>query len=417
MPSIIRSLAIFTLTFFLHTEGGAQSPSQPSHLFEIGLADSLYSEVLGEQRTIWVHLPNGGILQEDHRYPVVYLLDGGVHLGGLAMVQEYYNYFRLPEMIVVGISNRTNRTRDLTTSVVETRHGMVVTASGGAETFTRFIAEELIPHIDSKYPTSSHRTLIGHSYAGLFTINTLIHHRDLFTNYIAIDPSLDWDDQHLVNEATAAFEEGDFTGKGLFVSIANELIRFTETLTLNDVMHDTTDFSLGIRSMLEFVHTAEAKKSNGLRFAWRYYPQDIHGSVPLISMRDGLIVLYDWWELKSPSRYNDPNTSPEELVRMIRERSESLTLNMGYPLAMEEELLSMLGYMAMDMMNQPEKAQAIFELLIEFYPESANAHAAMTDYFESQSDIKKALLHARKAFELSGSDEHKGRVEALRQRR
>ena len=68
-------------------------------------------------------------------------------------------------------------------------------ASGGAERFTQFLADELIPTIERTYPTSGHRTLIGHSYAGLFTIHTLIHHPDLFRNYVAIDPSLDWDDQ------------------------------------------------------------------------------------------------------------------------------------------------------------------------------------------------------------------------------
>ena len=53
--------------------------------------------------------------------------------------------------------------------------------SGGAETFTKFIEEELIPYIDSKYPTMPYRTLIGHSYAGLFTINMLLNHKHLFS--------------------------------------------------------------------------------------------------------------------------------------------------------------------------------------------------------------------------------------------
>lgn len=416
MLQVVRSFAIIILGLFISIEAAAQFPVQRSHLVEIGVADSLYSDVLGEQRQIWVHLPNGGNLQKDHRYPVIYLLDGEVHLGGLAMVQEYYNHFRLPEMIVVGISNRINRTRDLTTSAVETRDGVSIAASGGAGMFTRFIAEELMPYIDSTYPTSSHRTLIGHSYAGLFTINTLVHHRDLFTNYVAIDPSLGWDNQKLLSEATAAFEEKDFSGKGLFVSVANELIRFSETMTIDDVMQDTTEFSLGIRSILSFVHMAEANNTNGLRFTWNYYEKDIHGSVPLISMRDGLIFLYDWWELKSPSRYNDPGSSTEELVSLIRNRTEVLTTNMGYAVFMQEELLNMLGYMAMDM-EQPEKAHAIFKLLIEYYPESASAHSAMADFYESKNDYENALLHTRRALDISGSDEYQHRVEALLRRR
>ncbi|MFT5515098.1 MAG: putative alpha/beta superfamily hydrolase [Rhodothermales bacterium] len=403
---------LVVLTFASTYSALAQSPSQPAYLFQAGVPDSLYSEVLQEQRHIWVHLPNGGNLREGDRYPVTYLMDGGVHLGALAALQEYYGLGKIPEMIVVGISNRTNRTRDLTTSEVETRRDNVVPESGGAEQLTRFMEEELMPYIDGLYPTSMHRTLIGHSYAGLFTVNMLVNHRELFTNYIAIDPSLDWDDQRMLKEATAALAEEDFHGKGLYVSLANEFRRFTETLTVDDVMYDTTEFSLGIRSTLEFVHTAEAKKSNGLRFAWRYYEKDSHWSVPLVSMRDGLTFLFDWWELETPSRYNNPETPVEDIVTLIRARTESLTRNLGYPAAMEEELLGMLGQMSMDS-GQPAKAQAVLELTAEFYPESASAHDALTDFFVAQEDFEKALVHAKRAFAISGSEAHRQRVEEL----
>lgn len=404
------------LGFLLASGAAAQPSDQRSYLVEVGVADSVYSEALGEQREFWVHLPNGGDLKEGHAYPVIYLLDGGAHLAALAAIQDYYTYFRLPEMIVVGISNRENRTRDLTTSEVDTRRGNAVEASGGAERFTQFLEEELMPHIDQAYPTSPHRTLIGHSYAGLFAIRTMIHRRDLFTNYIAIDPSLDWDQQAVLHEATVALETEDFSGTGLYVSLANEIIRFSDTMSIDEVMRDTTEFSLGVRSRLAFAQAAEAADASGLRFSWGFYEKDIHGSVPLISMRDGLMFLYDWWELKNPSRYNDPATPTAELVAMIRERNATLTANMGYPLAMEEDLLTMLGMMAMDM-GQPDKAGAILEVLLEAYPESAAAHSAAADYFEAQGDIPKALRHARAAFSISGGEAHGDRVRALTERR
>ena len=416
MPSLRRSLALLLPALFLATATVAQTTDRRSHLVEVGVADSLYSEVLGEHRPFWVHLPNGGDLREGHRYPVIYLLDGGVHLGGLAAVQEYYTHFRLPEMIVVGISNRTHRTRDLTTSSVSARRGTPVVASGGAERFTRFIADELIPTIDRTYPTSGHRTLIGHSYAGLFTIHTLIHHPDLFRNYVAIDPSLDWDDQAFLHDATAALANEDYSGKGLYVSLANQILRFSDTLTLDDVMRDTTEFSLGIRSTLEFAQAAEAHSDNGLHFSWGYYEQDLHGSVPLVSMRDGLVFLYDWWELKHPALYNDPSTTTADIVGLIRDRSAALTAGMGEPMAMQEDLLTMLGMMAMDM-PQPDKAPAVFDLLLEYYPESPDAHAAVAEFFESRNDRAQALRHAREAYALSGSEAHGALVEALTGRR
>ena len=73
--------------------------------------------------------------------------------------------------------------------------------NGKAANFSKFIETELIPFVEHKYPVTNFRSLIGHSYGGLFTIYTLINHSHLFSNYLAIDPSLDWDSQKLLNEA------------------------------------------------------------------------------------------------------------------------------------------------------------------------------------------------------------------------
>ncbi len=108
----------------------------------------------------------------------------------------------MPEMVVVGISNGKNRLRDLTTSTIETKYGLPFNEENGeAESFSNFIEKELIPYIENKYPVTNFRTLIGHSYGGLFAIYTLLKHSQLFANYLAIDPSLDWDGQKLLNEA------------------------------------------------------------------------------------------------------------------------------------------------------------------------------------------------------------------------
>jgi tetratricopeptide (TPR) repeat protein len=157
---------------------------------------------------------------------------------------------------------------------------------------------------------------------------------------------------------------------------------------------------------------AEARSKHGLRFAWSYYDQDLHGTVPLVSMRDGLLFLFDWWELKSPYLYNNPATPTDTLVALVRARSERLKKNLGYPVAMEEALLNMLGNMAMSY-GQQEKALAFFELAVAYYPESAAAHDAMVDYFVSQQDSVRALAYARKALALDRTSAREARVSAL----
>jgi predicted alpha/beta superfamily hydrolase len=56
------------------------------------------------------------------------------------------------------------------------------TTDGGAAVFLDFIEKELVPHVEGRYPVTDFRTLIGHSYGGLFTIYALSERPTLF-NY------------------------------------------------------------------------------------------------------------------------------------------------------------------------------------------------------------------------------------------
>ncbi len=61
----------------------------------------------------------------------------------------------------------------------------------GAEDFQRFIAEELVPFIDRKYPTApGDRTYFGHSAGGGFGLFTLFTKTELFKNYIISSPGV-----------------------------------------------------------------------------------------------------------------------------------------------------------------------------------------------------------------------------------
>ena len=102
--------------------------------------DTLFSKTLDEYREFWVKLPENYDFNNDQEYPVVFLLDGISLQNSLETVYDNYWGHYLPNMILVGISNRTNRTRDLTTSKVNMRRGSSFKKeSGGAENFTKFI--------------------------------------------------------------------------------------------------------------------------------------------------------------------------------------------------------------------------------------------------------------------------------------
>ena len=132
-----------------------------SSVSETEIIDTVYSEILQENREFWVKFPENYNPNSSAEYPVVFLLDGFSLKNNLEVVYDNYWGHYLPHMILIGISNKTNRTRDLTTSQVNTRRGNVMSENtGGAENFTRFIEKELMPYIDKKYPTTPYLTLI-----------------------------------------------------------------------------------------------------------------------------------------------------------------------------------------------------------------------------------------------------------------
>ncbi|MBN7812806.1 prolyl oligopeptidase family serine peptidase [Algoriphagus sp. H41] len=383
-------------------------------LQKVGVLDSLYSSVLQESRKIYVQLPASFDPGKKQKYPVAYVLDGEVFLPTVSEVQNYYSGGFTPEMVLVGISNDKHRVRDLTISSISSKYGMPFNGeSGGATDFLRFIETELIPFVESKYPVTQYRTLIGHSYGGLFTISALVEQPDLFANYLAIDPSLDWDGQKLSDEFREAIANQDYRNKALFVSLSGQLHMQDSKVTLDNVMQDTTDFTLFARSNIAFSDMVKQHAGSGLAFDWKFYPGDIHGTVPFPSLMDGLISLFEWYQMENTDKINSFDTPKEELLGIIKHREQKLKEHFGYPEPpYPEELLNVSGYMNMDT-EQPEKAKMYFELAIEYYPESANAYDSMADYYEAQGDFTSAIECVTKAYGIDGGEFYRKRMEEL----
>jgi predicted alpha/beta superfamily hydrolase len=414
MKNRLKRILTISLIILIQQFASAQTNQ---FLIKVGALDSLYSKSLNEYRNIYVQLPASYTPESNTKYPVVFILDGEIFLPTLSDVQNYYSGGFTPEMVLVGISNEKNRLRDLTTSTITSMYGMPFNdPNGKAENFSKFIEAELIPFIEKKYPVTNYRTLIGHSYGGLFTIYSLLKHPDLFTNYLAIDPSLDWDGQKLLNEAKGLLATQKYENKALFVSLSGQLNRQNSKVTIDNVMQDTSDFSLFARSNIAFSDMVKQNAKNELAFEWTFYPRDLHGTIPFPSIMDGLISLFEWYQWENIDKFNSPDTPKDELLSIIKYREKKLRDHFGYfEPPYPEEILNMSGYMNMDM-QQPEKAKMYFELAIEYYPESANAYDSMADYYERISDYKNALKFVTKANEINASDYYKRRMEELKEK-
>jgi uncharacterized protein len=399
-----------TVLFACQQNGTQHAENQIS----IGVSDSVFSNILNEQRQIWVYVPGGATHPAAKKYPVVYLLDGNAHFHSVTgMIHQLSTINTVcPDMIVVGIPN-TDRTRDLTPTHVAEVFGDTTWSktSGGAENFTRFIQEELIPYIDAKYPATTHRTLIGHSFGGLFAVNTLVHHPDLFNNYIAIDPSLWWDDQKLSQQAAEALSASRYQGKSLFVSVANTMAKGMDIAMVHS---DTTEDTAHIRSILKFNQQTETTAS-GLNFEWKYYPEDSHGSVPLISEYDALRYLFSWYELKDVDEFFFPDSklTVQDLTDRISNHYKTISEHFGYPVMPDEGLVNGMGYGFLQN-NKPEHAFAMFKMNVDNYPQSANVYDSMGDCYLAQQDTANAIENFSKAVSIGNLTYSKDKLDKLK---
>lgn len=203
----IKTLLI-TTALLLGFSGISQTKSKP---LVLGTTDEVHSNILNENRVVNVVLPPDYNPNDTIKYPVVYILDGGVeedfvHLAGLVRFNSQPWIARFPNSIIVGIET-INRRKDMTFAVdnldfVE-KAGFkkdMFPEYGRAEAYTVFLESELIPYVEKNYKANSTRTVIGESLAGLYSTYVLEYHPYLFTNYIIISPSLWWGDEKLLDK-------------------------------------------------------------------------------------------------------------------------------------------------------------------------------------------------------------------------
>lgn len=244
------------------------------------------SDILGEDRTLWVGLP-ADYAHNERVYPVLYLLDGAENFTMASGVIDFLSRERggkrrIPELIIIGIEN-SDRVRDLTPAASDKdSSGFVLPGhetSGGAAAFLEFIETELAPEIERRYRADEDRIIVGHSYGGLFALYTLLERPSLFSKIIAIDPSLYFADMALVKRLRemAQSDPGAFSG-AVFISIAD---------------HPATDeFVTMVGGISRFAAILSGVNNERFRSKLEKIDHETHGTVGLLSLYAGMCFIF-----------------------------------------------------------------------------------------------------------------------------
>ncbi|WP_405246394.1 alpha/beta hydrolase-fold protein [Cellulophaga sp. Asnod2-G02] len=366
----------------------------------IGKIDSINSKILNEQRELWIHVPDD--YSKNEKYPVVYLLDGHSNFHAVVgMIKQMSSGSKIcPKMIVVGIPN-TNRTRDLTPTKTKPNFPSWNVAraaiSGGGGNFISFIEKELIPYIDSNYSTESYRMFIGHSLGGLTVMNTLVYKPELFNSYVAIDPSMFWDNERLLNEIKNLKLDKRYQNKSLFLGIANTMDKGMDTIK---VKNDTTKTTKHIRAILTLNSLLAKDTLNNLSFKSNYYQEEDHGSVPIIAEYDALKYIFDFYKLKLRTEFlKDPENVILDIVQNYYKR---LSKEFGREIIPSQYFIDDLAQRLMEV-QQLAKAERLYKLNVTNYPKNAYVYTVLADCYLALGNKEKAIENFKKANSLSKS--------------
>jgi len=343
--------------------------------YEAGNRIAVKSEVLGEERVILVHTPPG-YERGGQRYPVLYLTDGNAHLAHTVSTIDFLSRNgRMPELIVVAINN-TDRTRDLTPTNASMWRADGTEAklptSGGADKFLKFIETELIPKIEKDYRTQPYRVFAGHSFGGLFAIHAFLTRPEVFNAYIAVSPTMHWDNHLLSRKAEEFFKDRKELNKTLYFTLANEggearvgLDRFKAILAKN--------------------------KPKNFEWGSMLMEDEDHGSVVMPSHYQGFRKVFEGWQVAADIAAGG--------APAVEGHYKKLSSRFGYAITPPEALMNNLGYQLMGA-GKMDDAIAVFKSNVERYPNSANVYDSLAEAYEKGGKLDLARPNYEKAVQL-----------------
>lgn len=357
-----KGVWLLLISFILDLTVGYAQNNLPA--VEFGRRIKKYSEYYKEERDILLYLPSifFDSLQNTQEIPVLFILDGeDFFLDALAIQRrlgETSYSPSIPEMIIVGIAHE-NREEELFPKAINTTNPI----NGKADLFLKYLEKDLIPFIDSIRGGKGPRILFGHSAGGIFGLYTLINKPHLFNAHLVIDPALHWDQQQLLKTFKASLSSIKSTKQFIYLGISNSLPFNSDTSSVEflspDIVSSTSHF--GLKRFFDNY------AFNNIRCTTKYYVQESHFSVPLVSLYDGLNQYYKNFRCKYFEWIHDSLLSAEKFEISIRTHYEEISRLLGYKIVPYKR--DLLRYLQIaEYLDYKEKQVALRSLISTYYP-------------------------------------------------
>lgn len=265
------------------TPSHAQLSDPAGEPIVVGSIHRIRSSVYENEQVITVRLPRGYSEDPSRRYPVLYSIDGGPDqdfelLAGVAAEAEFST--TIEPFILIGVKTEdrySQLTPDQTRLPIERLRENFGDRlrPGGAVRFRQYLERDVIPWVTARYRTDR-KIVTAASLGGLFILDTFLERPDMFDDYIALTPSVWWDDGRIVEQAAERLARHPRSDRRLYFTMGDE--------------------GVGNRSgvwLAQLVETFRNHAPEGLRWAFvDRSGSEEHRSMALISWLDAMRTLY-----------------------------------------------------------------------------------------------------------------------------
>ena len=365
----------------------AESPDD----IAIGTTRVVKSQVLKEDRKVYIHLPDSYAQNNGYRrYPVLYVRDGGKFFHAFTGVVQHLTSDatpHAPEMIVVGIAE-PDRVRD--SSPTRSLQGFTgkpdegFKTSGGGENFRRFLEQELVPYIDKEFSTSGYRIYCGYSFTGVSVVDEFLDADTTFDAFLMIDPSWWWDDYVMEKRAGVTLTGRKFNRVQLFMAATNETYPLEYFIKARDIG--------SLDEMLRRTNPA------GLEWQFERYTDESHHSMAVRALYDGLTYFFRGYRPSLQELYNEPGK--------LRSRYEAISARLGERISLSEDLLTFFGEQFLRSFKEPDKAIRYFEMAADAYPQSWVVWDRLGESYVAKGDKQQAVMMYEKSLLLNSQNEN-----------
>lgn len=334
---------------------------------------TINSEVLNQERTLFVYLPTDYNKDTTKTYPVHYISDAP------ATSNLYYDLIRLhgmtksvPESIVIGLSS-DGRNENLI-------------INKNADKYLQFIQNEVIPFVDQHYRTKNYKVFAGHSAGGDFVVYTFLKNPQLFNAYIAGSPGPIDQLIEFANTSKTDLKTNDF--RFLYSSVG----------TNNDT--DTLSFR-------ELEKIIKEQADNQHEYHFRINPGESHISNIAINFQNGFLKLYENWKFQLPDSLNMP------VSKMLNNHYDELEEKFGYKPKISKWSVIFPTMDKLAKRGDFKNAIDILKYCVELYPESDQAYAFLAKVHFDTGKFELGKKYLEKALEINPDNKFAQRMKMI----